>query len=657
MKAILSVLFRRQREAMIFALCMILFPTLFAQLIADKYTSKASVLLTAGRFKKPFLPNEKNSQTSFIQVSMEDVASEVELMTSRPVLEKVVRDNHLDHFPPPREDEHLKRAVWTLQQGVSALLVALNLKKEMSDFELAVEKLDSELSVDYLKRTNIIEIKWKGYSAEQAQRVVDSLIKEYIKHHIEVHGYGSARKVIDSELKAAEQRVLDLEAQIKTIKTDYGSFDLDKERGMLVEGLLKSNATYESLLQVDANAVLSTHRGVYAADPNMVQAMQELAKVELERIDNVNRFGQKNRRVETNDAQIATLKTQIKQEHQHNLAAWRHSAQAVKAKLDRLSAVQASLAPLVRELAGATDAYQISLQKYNEAKISAAMDGADIASARVVSPASFNSTPNYPPRMILLVISVFFGVVGSVAAAFGAEKMYSRVISVEDVETYAKLPVLLSTPEYDRRSLKNERWLSNSLSRKFAAVRHHLNDTPGQAVAHLVLSPSPGAGSTFMTEQLARYAQRTTKAPSLVLMVRDDKGGKESQAGVPVDYALDDPMAHIEPADGLSRLSVVISPDELSADDSLFVQLLARLKAGSFGNIFIDTPNERSDSSFFSLAPTADHLYVNVAYDRTDRFALRRFVSVIEEQAGRRPLGAFFTRRENPVPDFIYQRL
>lgn len=654
MKSVLSVIFRRKREALIFALCMILFPTMIAQLITEKYTSKASVLLTAGRFKKPFLPNEKNSQTGFIQISMEDVASEVELLTSRPVLEKVVKDNRLDYFPPPGEDEYLKRFVYALQKGLTATLVALNLKKEMTDFELAVDKLDNEIDVDYLKRTNIIEIKWKGYSADQARKVVDSLVNEYIKHHIKVHGYSSARGVIDTEMKANEQRVLDLEAQINQIKAQYGSFDLDKERGLLIESLLSAKSTYENLLQVDSATVTTTHRGVYANDPNMVGMMTELSKVELERIENAARFGESNRRVETNDAQIANLKAQIKREHVHNLAAWRDTVQGIKTKLDRVTAVQTNLAPLARELGGAVDVYQISRQKYNEAMISAAMDGADIASARVVAPASFNSTPSYPPKMILLVISVFFGAVGGIAAAFGAEKMYSRVISVEDVEEYSKLAVLVSTPEFKRRELKNERWLTNSLSRKLAAVRHFLNDTAGRAAVHMVLSPAPGAGSSFMTEQLARYAQRSTKTASLVLLVRDDK---DSKGSVPVEQALNDPTAHIQHVDGTDRLQVAISPDDLSSDDSPFRHLVAKLKAASYGNIFIDTPNERNDSSFFSMAPAADHIYVNVAYDRTDRYALRRFVSVIEEQVDRKPAGAFFTRRQNPVPDFIYRRL
>lgn len=654
MKSVLSVIFRRKREALIFALCMILFPTGIAQLLTEKYGSTASVLLTAGRFKKPFLPNEKNSQTGFIQISMEDVASEVELLTSRPVLEKVVKDNKLDYFPEPGEDEVLKRLVWVLQKGLNAVLVGLNLKKEMTDFELAVEKLDSEVDVEFLKRTNIITVKWKGYTPVQARNVVNSLVTEYIKHHIQVHGYASARGVIDTEMKSNEQRVLELEAQINQVRAQYGSFDVDKERGILVESYLAAKTTYENLLQVDANSVSATHRGVYATDPTLVGLMQELSKVELERIENAARYGDSNRRVETNDAQIASLKAQIKREHLHNLGAWRETVQATKLKLDKASAVQATLAPLVRDLAGATDAYQISRQKYTEAVISAAMDGADIASVRVVAPASFVSVPSYPRKILLLVISVFFAIVGGIAAAFGAEKMYSRVISVGNVETYTKLAVLISTPEFKRRELKNQRWLTNSLSRRLAAVRHFLNDTVGQGVVHLVLSPAPGAGSSFMTNQLAAYAHRATKAPSLVLDVRDDK---EGQGGVPIDQAVLDPAAHVQQVDGIDRLKIAISPDDLSSDDSPFRHLLAKLKTSAYGNIFIDIPNERNDSSFFSIAPCSDHIYINVAYDRTDKFALRRFVSVIEEQAERKPVGAFFTRRENPVPDFIYRRL
>lgn len=654
MKEILSILFRRKREVVLFAICMTLFPIGIAQLLTEKYESSASALLTAGRFKKPFLPNEKDSQTSFIQVSMEDVASEVELLTSRPVLEKVVKKNRLDIFPEPAKDEYLKRLAAALKKGFNNVLVMLNLKKEMSDFEVAVMKLDSDIDVEYLKRTNIIEIKWKGFSPEQARSVVDSILHEYIKHHISVHGYASAFKVIAEEMKENQQSLLTVENQINRLKGDFGSYDLEKERGILIESYLVAKTTYDNLLHVDANSVVSTNRGLYADDPNFVGLMQELTRVESERIVNIARYGAKNKRVDANDQQIANLKGMIKSEHLHNVASWRKSTARYKDRLDKLEVVREKVGILNRDLAGALDAYQISRQKYNEALISAAMDNADIASVRVVAPASYNATPTFPRKIFLLVMSLFFAVIGGISAAFAAEKMYSRIVKISDIAEYAKLAVLQSIPEFSRSELQNSRWLMNSLSKKMAAIRHFLSDISEQGRIHLVISPAPGAGTSFMTEQFARYAKRSTKTKSLYVDVGYASGEDSRVAVDQVTANLETCIKHGEDTD---RLKVFVSPDEVSSDNSPFHLLLERLKTSGYGNIFIDIPNERDDASYINVIPYCDHLYINVAYDITDKYALRRFVSVIEEQVGVSPAGAFFNRRQNPIPDFIYKRL
>ena len=104
-------------------------------------------------------------------------------------------------------------------------------------------------------------------------------------------------------------------------------------------------------------------------------------------------------------------------------------------------------------------------------------------------------------------------------------------------------------------------------------------------------------------------------------------------------------------------MTVLVSPDELSSDNSSFGSLLEKIKSLGYGNIFIDLPNERGDSSHLNVSSCCDHLFVNVAYDITDKYALSRFVSVIETQSAITPSGAIFNRRENPIPHSIYKRL
>lgn len=654
MKTILSVLFRRKREAAIFAICMIVFPVGISYVLTEKYESTATVLLTAGRFKKPFIPNEKDTQTGFIQISMEDMASEVELLTSNPVLEKVVEANKLYIFPEPRDDEYLKRFAAAIKAGINNALVAINLKKEMTDFEVAVAKLSGDVDVEFIKRSNIISIAWRGYSPEQAKNVVNSLVHEYIKHHIDVHGYTDAFKVIKREMDLNQQRVQEVENKLNQLKANFGSYDLDMERKILIEKFLNAKLTYNNLLHINPDSVSSTNRGLYSDNPNFVGLMQELTDVEMERIENIASYGAKNKRIASNDQQIKNLKTLIKSEHKHNLKSWKESGERYRKRLDEFETVRDQASSLKRDLIRVLDAYQISRQKFNEALISAAMDKAEISSVLIVAPASYTSTPAYPRKILLLVISIFFAIIGGIAAAFSAEKMFSRIVKIEDIVAYAKLKVLLTIPELTDDDQSNSNGLMSSLSKKMASIRSFLSEDSEKGKVHLVVSPSPGAGTSFVICQLASYAQRATKTKSLLFSV-DYAAQKKS--GMRIEDILSNPELYINNNNGTDAVKVLVSPDELSSDDSPFSLLLEKLKLLGYSNIFIDLPNERGDSSHLNIVSCCDHLFVNAAYDITDKYALHRFVSVIEAQSSITPSGAFFNRRKNPIPHSIYKRL
>jgi uncharacterized protein involved in exopolysaccharide biosynthesis len=654
MKTILSILFRRKREAVIFAICMIIFPVGISYTLTEKYESTATVMLTAGRFKKPFIPNEKDTQTGFIQISMEDMASEVELLTSLPVLEKVVEKNKLYVFPEPGESEYLKRFAAAIKKGINGFLVLINLKKEMTDFEVAVAKLSGDVDVEFIKRSNIISIKWRGYSPSQAKNVVNTMVHEYIKHHIDVHGYTKAFKVIKKEMDLNQQRVRDVENELNQLEAQFGSYDLDMERTILIEKYLTAKMTYDNLLHIDPDSVSSTNRGLYAEDPNFVGLMKELTELEMERMTNVVSYGAKNKRVTLNDQQIKNLKKLIKSEHLHNLESWKESGERYRKRLDEFETVRERASLLKRDLVRVLDAYQISRQKYNEAMISAAMDKAEISSVLVVAPASYTSTPAYPRKILLLVISIFFAIIGGIAAAFSAEKMFSRIVSIEDILAYTKLKVLLTIPEFTHEDQLNGQWLMNSLSKKMAAMRRFLSEDGANSKVHLVVSPSPGAGTSFAIRQLSHYAQRTTKTKSLLFRV---DYAVQKVAGVTIKNILSDPKKSIKRNNETDYVTIQVSPDELSSDNSSFSLLLEQIKSLGYGNIFIDLPNERGDSSYLNVTSCCDHLFVNVAYDITDKYALKRFVSVIETHSAIPTSGAIFNRRKNPIPHSIYKRL
>src|SRR5439155_13280633 len=122
MKDFVTVLFRRRRHVAAFFLFMAGVPVLLSYVLPPRYQATASLLLTSGREKKPFVPTERDSHTPFLQVSMEDVGSEVEILLSRPVLAAVVDAQHLDQECHPDRSETARWLACSAGRAVKASL-------------------------------------------------------------------------------------------------------------------------------------------------------------------------------------------------------------------------------------------------------------------------------------------------------------------------------------------------------------------------------------------------------------------------------------------------------------------------------------------------------------------------------------------------------
>ena len=84
--------------------------------------------------------------------------------------------------------------------------------------------------------------------------------------------------------------------------------------------------------------------------------------------------------------------------------------------------------------------------KFEELRISNAMDAEKIASVRVIEPARIPLAPIDSKRTLKLLAGVLFGLLGGIALAFVSHLMSSKLETVEDVQRHLNLPVLASIP-------------------------------------------------------------------------------------------------------------------------------------------------------------------------------------------------------------------
>ena len=91
--------------------------------------------------------------------------------------------------------------------------------------------------------------------------------------------------------------------------------------------------------------------------------------------------------------------------------------------------------------------YRLYLTKFEESRISDAMDSQKIASVHLIEPAQTPLKPVSPKVLLNLVLGLFLGAFGGLGLAFFLHYMDDSLETVEDVEEALDVPVLISISE------------------------------------------------------------------------------------------------------------------------------------------------------------------------------------------------------------------
>lgn len=226
---IVAPLFRRKRVLTGTFLSSITLTALAALLIPAPYKAHMSVLVQRDRLD-PLVSTGPTTQVlnGTPTVSEEETNSEVALLTSHDVLEKVVVACGLDK---PQLPSWIKE----IPQPLSNLL---NSSQSQADRrERAARKLAKKVKVETgSTKSNIIDVTYTSSDPTEAYAVMKALAIFYMEKHIEVHSpYGSAdffaneMEKYKSALDASEQRLRDFSGNQGLSAPDVERTDLAQE--------------------------------------------------------------------------------------------------------------------------------------------------------------------------------------------------------------------------------------------------------------------------------------------------------------------------------------------------------------------------------------------------------------------------------------------
>jgi len=242
---LIAPVFRQKRLLVITFISAFAFVILLATLMGSSYASHMEILVNRER-QDPLVTTEATTQMiqSSVPVAEEEINSEVELLLSRDVLERVVVENGLA-LPQPGF-------------SLGDLIHPHQTKEERT--ARAVKRLAKSIKVKPVAKTDLIEVEYSSSSAALAHSVLQSLGDAYIAKHVSVHRPSGSYEFFTKETQAYHDQLQASEAKLR----DFG-----KTTGVAAPDLQRTDM---ALQVAAATGLLHTARQTEAADEGRIKS-------------------------------------------------------------------------------------------------------------------------------------------------------------------------------------------------------------------------------------------------------------------------------------------------------------------------------------------------------------------------------------------------
>src|ERR1700691_3201834 len=189
------------------------------------YRAHVRVLVRRGRADPPAAAQE-NAPPDFsrVEVTEEELNSEVELLKDDDVLRRVVVANDLTAHDWLR---------WLRFHEDQAARV-----------ERAAKKLANRLEVEPIKKTNLIAVSYDASDAQLAERVLQTLASVYLEKHMEVHRPGGQMHFFDQQTEESRRQLEEAERKLMDFTKSHDVVVAAQQRDLVLQRLNDVEASY-----------------------------------------------------------------------------------------------------------------------------------------------------------------------------------------------------------------------------------------------------------------------------------------------------------------------------------------------------------------------------------------------------------------------------
>ncbi|MBI5248236.1 MAG: hypothetical protein HY912_01965 [Desulfomonile tiedjei] len=220
------------------------------------YESKAKIIITAKQENPALLQVPRDMASSAVvnlNVDETDLNSEMELLLSPDLWVRAVRKIGLQALKKGQENV-LVSFLDELEKSLSGLLgsskAAVSESKENPEIMETARSLIRKLRVIPAPKSKIIDISFKYDDPAMGQKILSTLLEEYLPYHLEVYSLPGAQGFFYGEGEIYKQKLEKAESDLMEFKKKYGISIIDKQKSELISSIKQID---DSLTELNSN--------------------------------------------------------------------------------------------------------------------------------------------------------------------------------------------------------------------------------------------------------------------------------------------------------------------------------------------------------------------------------------------------------------------
>lgn len=453
---LLYVLFKHKQMITVLFFSIVATVTVGNLLMKPVYESSAKILLEKQHEDEKALLYQMNLGTDYSQYNW--VNAEVEIMRSRPVVVRTIRQLHL---------------MDAVEEEGEALSDSLRLNR-------AIERFYNSFVLETTKDAPVITIRYTSHNPVLAARIVNALIDNYKKYRQELAAKNNQYRFVEQQLLQVRQQLQELEKQAMqytassglAIPDEYGKIlyeklaDYEKQLTQVRASRIALQTRLNLLKQqlADSGAVtipVTKSKDVPSEVEYIVKLRTRLLDLELKREKLLEKFTPEYVEVRDVEKEIATVRAKLRESAGKYLTSQEtelrallsqeqvleQNIQDIQQEIRRFVQDRHQIQQVRQQINEKKEIYSVLRKQAEEMRISLAKAEGGVV-VKVISPAVVPINPIRPRRKLNVMLSVVLALVVALGAAFASEYFRKTFSSVEEVEHLLGVPVLASIHDF-----------------------------------------------------------------------------------------------------------------------------------------------------------------------------------------------------------------